>query len=147
MQDTKQIIDIVEDRRLNSLQAYFKRYTEEARSRALNKTRIPLMKNFKKHSRKFKRYWRLFLKSHTLLNTTTYRTVYGFKQPMREIDILNFLLDLSPELKVTYDLYQDLLFAIQTINIYLKQNIRLFLLNFKQLFKPLKRIKLISKTH
>ena len=115
--DTKQIIDIVEDRRLSSLQAYFKRYTEEARSRALNKTRIPLMKNFKKHSRKFKRYWRLFLKSHTLLNTTTYRTVYGFKQPMREIDILNFLLDLSPELKVTYDLYQDLLFAIQTKNI------------------------------
>ena len=147
MQDTKQIIDIVEDRRLNSLQAYFKRYTEEARSRALNKTRIPLMKNFKKHSRKFKRYWRLFLKSHTLLNTTNYRTVYCFKQPMREIDILNFLLDLSPELKATYDLYQDLLFAIQTINIYLKQNIRLFLLNFKQLFKPLKRIKLISKTH
>lgn len=31
--DTKQIIDIVEDRRLSSLQAYFKRYTEEARSR------------------------------------------------------------------------------------------------------------------
>ena len=31
--DTKQIIDIVEDRRLSSLQAYFKRYTEETRSR------------------------------------------------------------------------------------------------------------------
>ena len=32
-------------------------------SRALNKTRIRFMKKFKKHSRKFKRYWRLFLKS------------------------------------------------------------------------------------
>ena len=152
--DTKQIIDIIEDRRLSSLQAYFKRYTKEARSRvkhividmyapymslikelfphakivldkfhlvqhisrALNKTRIRFMKQFKKHSRKFKRYWRLFLKSHTLLNTTTYRSVYCFKQPMREIDILNFLLDLSPELKATYDLYQDLLFALQTKN-------------------------------
>lgn len=152
---TKQIIDIVEDRRLSSLQAYFKRYTEEARSRvkhividmyapyislikglfphakiildkfhlvqhisrALNKTRVRFMKQFKKHSRKFKRYWRLFLKSHTLLNTTTYRSVYCFKQPMREIDILNFLLDLSPELKSTYDLYQDLLFALQTKNL------------------------------
>ena len=31
--DTKQIIDIIEDRRLSSLQAYFKRYTKEARSR------------------------------------------------------------------------------------------------------------------
>mgnify|MGYP003070715196 CR=1 FL=1 len=85
--------------------------------RALNKTRIRIMKKFKKHSRKFKRYWRLFLKSHTLLNTTTYRSVYCFKQPMREIDILNFLLDLSPELKSTYDLYQDLLFALQTKNL------------------------------
>ena len=153
--DRKQIIDIIEDRRLSSPRTYFKRYTKEARSlvkhividmyapymslikelfphakiiidkfhlvqhlsRALNKTRIRLMKKFKKHHRKFKRYWRLFLKSHTLLNTTTYRTVYCFKQPMREIDILNFLLDLSPELKVTYELYQDLLFAIQTKNI------------------------------
>ena len=115
--DSKQIIDIIEDRRLSSLQAYFKRYTKEARtrvknividmyapyislikdlfphaqiiidkfhlvqhlSRALNKTRIRLMKKFKKHGRKFKRYWRLFLKSHTLLNTTTYHSFYCFK--------------------------------------------------------------------
>ena len=75
------------------------------------------MKMFKKHGRKFKRYWRLFLKSHTLIDTTTYRSVYCFKQPMREIDILNFLLDLSPELKATYELYQDLLFALQTKNL------------------------------
>ena len=86
-------------------------------SRALNKTRIRVMKMFKKHGHKFKRYWRLFLKSHTLIDTTTYRSVYCFKQPMREIDILNFLLDLSPELKATYDLYQDLLFALQTKNL------------------------------
>ncbi|MCU7198010.1 transposase [Turicibacter sanguinis] len=52
-----------------------------------------------------------------MLNTTTYRSVYYFKQPMREIDILNFLLDLSPELKATYDLYQDLLFALQIKNL------------------------------
>ena len=36
---------------------------------------------------------------------------------MCEIDILNLLLDLSAELKATYDLYQDLLFAIQMKNI------------------------------
>ena len=53
--DTKQIIDIVEDRRLSSLQAYFKRYTEEGRYPILNKTRIRIIKNFKKHSPKFKR--------------------------------------------------------------------------------------------
>lgn len=50
--DTKQIIDIVEDRDLNSLQPYFKRYTEEARWRTLNNTRIRIIKYFKKHSRK-----------------------------------------------------------------------------------------------
>ena len=43
--------------------------------------------------------------------------VYCFKQPTREIDILNFLLGLSPELKATYDLYQDLLFTLQTQNL------------------------------
>ena len=91
--DTKQIIDIIEDRRLSSLPTYFQRYTKEARarvkhividmyapymslikelfphakmiidkfhlvqhlSRALNKTRIRTIKNFKKHSPKFKR--------------------------------------------------------------------------------------------
>lgn len=31
--DTKQIIAIIEDRRLSSLQTYFKRYTKEARTR------------------------------------------------------------------------------------------------------------------
>ena len=36
---------------------------------------------------------------------------------MREIDILNVLFDLSPELKSTYNLYQDLLFALQTKNL------------------------------
>ena len=109
--DTKQIIDIIEDRRLSSLQTYFKRYTKETRtreknividmyapyislikglfpahqrneiaslqevwepyakivldkfhlvqhlSRALNKTHIRFLKKFKKHGRKFKRYW------------------------------------------------------------------------------------------
>ena len=36
---------------------------------------------------------------------------------MREIDILNVLFDLSTELKATYNLYQDLLFALQTKNL------------------------------
>ena len=34
--DSKHIIDIFEDRRLISLQAYFKRYTKEARTRVKN---------------------------------------------------------------------------------------------------------------
>ena len=46
--------------------------------------------NFKNHRRKVKRYGRLFLKSPTLIDTTTYLSIYCFKQPMCEIDILNF---------------------------------------------------------
>ena len=110
---------------------------------ALNKTRILFMKKFKKHARKFKRYWRLFLKSHSLLNTTTYRFVYCFKQPMREIDILNFLLDLDPELKATYHLYQDLLFVLQTKNLkrfnhLLKTEHCLISIEFQTAFKTFK---------
>ena len=52
------------------------------------------MKQFKKHSRKFKRYWRLFLKSHTLLNTTTRTQVkqgkYVAKSDIRRGDCLFF---------------------------------------------------------
>ena len=54
-----------------------------------------------------KHYWRLFLKSHTVLNTNTYQSVFCFKKTMYEIAVLNFFIDLSPKLKATYDLYQD----------------------------------------
>ena len=71
---------------------------------------------------------------------------------MREIDILNLLLDLSPELKATYDLYQDLLFALQTKNLerfhhLLQAKYPLISPEFKPLFKRLKRTSLILKTH
>lgn len=54
--DSKQIIDIVEDRRLSSLQAYFKRYTKEARHRVKNividiyASYISLIKNLFPHA-------------------------------------------------------------------------------------------------
>ena len=118
--DTKQIIDIVEDRRLSSLQAYFKRYTEEARSRVkhividMYAPYISLIKELFPHAKII--LDKFHLVQH-ISRAFTYRSVYCFKQPMREIDILNFLLDLSPELKSTYDLYQDLLFALQTKNL------------------------------
>lgn len=75
--------------------------------------------------------------------------VYYFKQLISEIDILKFLLDLCRELKLIYDLYQELLFALQTKNIerfnYLLslEIIHSFLLNFKLPFKYSKPILLI----
>ena len=35
---------------------------------------------------------------------------------MTEVDIVDYLLDLSPELKSSYDLYQDILYALQNKN-------------------------------
>ena len=69
---------------------------------------------------------------------------------MREIDILNFLLGLSPELKTTYELYQNLLLTLQTRNLNRFKHILdtespLIALNFKPLFKPLNRINHILK--
>ena len=64
------------------------------------------MKKFKKHSRKFKRYWQLFLKSPMLLNTTTYQSIYCFKHLIRQIDILNFLLELSPEFQIPFQTFK-----------------------------------------
>ncbi|MDE5977739.1 MAG: hypothetical protein K2G70_04660 [Turicibacter sp.] len=64
-----------------------------------------------------------------------------------EIDILNFLLDLSPRLKATYGLYQDLLFMLQTKNLtrfnhLLEAEHPLISPDFKPLLKPLKYINL-----
>lgn len=64
---------------------------------------------------------------------------------MREIDILNFLLNLSPELKATNDLYQALLFALQTKNLtrfnhLLETEHLLISPELQTIFQPLKHI-------
>lgn len=152
---TGKIIDIVEDRRLHSLQKYFLRFSRAARhsvktividmyspyislikiifpkakviidkfhiiqlfSRALNKTRIRIMNEDKDHYNKFKRYWKLLLKDSSKINYSFSKYNYIFKKPMREIDIINYLLELSRELQASYQLYQDIRFCIETKNI------------------------------
>ncbi|WP_415874663.1 transposase [Clostridium sp.] len=42
------------------------------------------------------------------MNYTTYKYHRSFKKTMREIDIINYLIDLDPELKATYELYHDI---------------------------------------
>ena len=74
--------------------------------RALKKTQIRLMKKFKKHNRKSKHYRQLFLKYPMLLNTTTYQSTYCFKHLIRQIDILNFLLELSLEFQIPFQTFK-----------------------------------------
>lgn len=82
-------------------------------SRSLNKTRIMTMKKFKIHHRKFKRYWRLFLKSREDLDISKWKRWTCFDHLMTEADVVDFLIDLDDELKQTYLVYQDLLYALK----------------------------------
>lgn len=85
-------------------------------SRSLNKTRIMIMKKHKKHYRKFKRYWRLFLKSREDLDVSKWKRWTCFEHLMTEADIVDFLISLDVELKQTYLVYQDLLYALKKKN-------------------------------
>ena len=85
-------------------------------SRSLNKTRIMVMKNHKKHHRKFKRYWRLILKPREDLDVSRWKKFPCFDSLITESDIVNFLINLDDELKNTYLVYQDLLFALKIKN-------------------------------
>ena len=90
-------------------------------SRSLNKTRIKIMKENKENYRKFKRYWRLLLTSRFDLDCSYWKKYLCFKNLMTEVDIVDYLLSLSPNLlhliiyiKIFYMLFK------QKIIIYLK---------------------------
>lgn len=85
-------------------------------SMSLNKTRIMVMKKYKKHHRKFKRYWRLILKPREELDVSKWKRFPCFDSLITESDIVNFLINLDDELKNTYLVYQDLLFALKHKN-------------------------------
>ena len=83
-------------------------------SRSLNKTRIQLMKKDKKNYNKLKRYWRLLLKDYNDLNFEVWKRFTCFSSLMTESDVVNFILNLSEELKNSYYLYQRLLSAFKS---------------------------------
>lgn len=85
-------------------------------SRSLNKTRIKVMRENKDNYRKFKRYWRLILTSRFDLDCSYWKKYLCFKNLMTEVDIVDYLLDLSTELTASYNLYQNILYAIQSKN-------------------------------
>ncbi|MBQ8892004.1 MAG: ISL3 family transposase [Bacilli bacterium] len=85
-------------------------------SRSLNKTRIMIMKKFKKHHRKFKRYWKLILKSRDELDISKWKRWTCFDPLMTESDVVDFLINLDDELKQTYIIYQNILHALKNKN-------------------------------
>lgn len=85
-------------------------------SRSLNKTRIMTMKKHKQHHRKFKRYWKLILKSRDELDSSKWKRFTCFKNLMTTTDVVDFLVNLDNELKETYILYQDLLYSFKKNN-------------------------------
>ena len=152
---TGKTIDIVEDRRLNSLIKYFSRYSRHSRmnvkyividmyapyislikmmfpsaqividkfhliqliSRALNKTRIRVMKKNKDNYNKLKNYWKNILKSRFELDCSSWKRYKCFKDLTTEQDIVDYLVSLDKEFEETYGVYQDLLYAFQNNNI------------------------------
>ena len=85
-------------------------------SRSPNKTRIMAMKKHKQHHRKFKRYWKLILKSRDELNSSKWKRFTCFKNLMATTAVVDFLIGLDNELKETYWVYQDLLHAFKKNN-------------------------------
>lgn len=85
-------------------------------TKSLNKTRINVMKESKEDKNKFKRYWRLILKSRFDLNNGTWKKFRCFKGVMTEIDVINYLTSKDNCLEYSYDLYQDILYCLQHRN-------------------------------
>ena len=85
-------------------------------SRSLNKTRIRAMKSNKVAYNKMKRYWKLILKDRNELDYSKWKRYTCFPNLMTEIDVVNYILDQSDELKTTYYKYQELLQSIKDKN-------------------------------
>ena len=151
---TGKTLDIVEDRRLNSLLKYFAYFTHKARAKvklividmyspyisliqkmfpnaqiiidkfhlvnlistSLNKTRINIMKHDKKNYNKLKRYWKLLLKPQDELNNSKWKKWWCFNEIMTQSDVVNYLININEELRETYDVYQNILYALKYNN-------------------------------
>lgn len=85
-------------------------------SRSLNKTRIRAMKSSKNAYNRMKRYWKLILKDRNELDFSKWRRYTCFPNLMTEIDVVNYILDQSVELKSTYYKYQELFQSIREKN-------------------------------
>ena len=119
-------------------------------SRALNHTRIQLMKQFDKKSleyRALKYYWKSVLKDSRKLSLNSFRS-RTFGETLTPKECLTEIFHLVPELKGYYDLYQFLLFHLQEKNAdYFFDLIEEALPHLNQTFKTALRTILHHKQH
>ncbi len=83
---------------------------------ALDKTRIKLCYKSNPNYTKFKKYWKLLLKDRRNLNNEDKIYQRCFKRNMTEKDIVTYLLNENDELYETYQVYQTILYSLDTRN-------------------------------
>nr|WP_246570199.1 ISL3 family transposase [Lentibacillus saliphilus] len=98
-------------------------------SRAMNKTRVKIMNQLRtshgedqKKYHRLKRYWKLLLKKRSNLSYTEYK-YYGLFGQRLESSVVQEILNYSEELKINYDLYQDVLEAMDEKNYHTLENV------------------------
>lgn len=85
-------------------------------NRALNSTRIFTMNNNKEYYARLKRYWKLMLIDHSLLDYKNFQYFTGYKQLISQSLIISNLISVDSELESTYWLVQRLKKAISNKN-------------------------------
>ena len=83
---------------------------------ALDKTRINLCKKSNPNYKKFKKYWKLLLKDKRDLDKKKKKYQTCFKKEMTQYDIVSYLLNTNEELYETYQIYQSILYSIDSRN-------------------------------
>ena len=83
---------------------------------ALDKTRIKLCIKSNPNYKKLKKYWKLFLKDKRELDKENKKYQNCFKKEMSQYDIVTYLINTNDELYETYQIYQSILYSINTKN-------------------------------
>ncbi len=83
---------------------------------ALDKTRIKLCIKSNPNYTKLKKYWKLILKDKRELDKNNKKYQKYFKKEMSQYDIVSYLLNTNEELYETYQIYQSILYSIDTRN-------------------------------
>lgn len=96
---------------------------------ALDKTRIKLCIKSNPNYSKLKKYWKLILKDKRDLDKDNKTYQKCFKKEMSQYDIVTYLLNTNEELYETYQIYQSILYSIDTRN----KDIFLSIINGKNL--------------
>ena len=83
---------------------------------ALDKTRIKLCNKSNPDYKKLKKYWKLILKDKRDLNKKDKKYQKCFRREMTQDEIVTYLINTDKELYETYQIYQSILYSIDTRN-------------------------------